>query len=180
MSAQPCLRSLLITPLHARQPPITPHCCFPSQRLPQRREGESHPLVLHLPGPRLVSPTAALPKEPGDHGKDRVTTGNGGRQRPAMALGEAVAQHTWKGRESRGSHGKQVQTKQALTFAAVTTRVPRALPTFSSPPLIALGQFFVPQPPVLFLFQGCAHVYCDCTNSLQTRDFCYLPTAGTP
>lgn len=40
-------------------------------------------------------------------------------------------------------------------------------------------------PPVLCssapctLFQGCAHVYCAYTTSLQTRDLCYLPTAGT-
>lgn len=77
-----------------------------------------------------------------------------------MASGEAVAQHTWKGRESRGSHGKQARTKHALTFsAAVTTPVPSAFPTFPPPPFIALSQFFVPQPHVLLPFQGCARVY---------------------
>lgn len=64
-----------------------------------------------------------------------------------------------------------------------------ALPSLPSPPFIALSQFFVPQPHVLFLLQGCAHMYCDCTNSLQRicvtcpqqalcSDFSSLPGQG--
>ena len=159
----------------AALPPQPPH-----HTPPQPRSHPSHPTAASLPNgchsdrrgnpilwssasPRLVSPTAALPKEPGDHGKDRVTTERS-RQRPVMALGEAVAQRTWKGRESRGSHGKQAQTKQALTLsAAVTTRVPSTLPTFPPPPFIALSQFFVPQPHVL-----CFRAVHVCTVIVQT------------
>lgn len=75
-----------------------------------------------------------------------------------------MAQHTWKGRESRGSGGKQAHTKQALTFSAVVTHVPSAVPKLFPPlPFIALSQFFVPWPHTSFF--RAAHTHCDCTNS---------------
>lgn len=97
-----------------------------------------------------------------------------------MALRQAVAQHK---REGRGHHGKQAQTKPVLTFSAAgTTHVPSTVPSavlmlFPPPLFIALSQFFVPQPHVLIQCQHCVH--CDCTNSLQMRNLCYLLAAGT-
>lgn len=81
-----------------------------------------------------------------------------------MALGEVVAQHTWKGRESRGNGGKQAHTKQTLTFSTVVTHVPSAVPKFFPPlPFIALSQFFVPWPHMSFF--RAVHTHCDRTNS---------------
>lgn len=56
-------------PSHRTAPLLAP--CCPSQRLPQQQEGESHPLVLHLPG----GPAPYHPLQPPGRAGHRGRTG---------------------------------------------------------------------------------------------------------
>lgn len=81
MSAQPGPRSLPSAPSTPRSRPSHPAAAAASlPSVATATGGESHPLVLHLSGPRLVSPTAALPKR--DRGKDRATAAGIGQWWP--------------------------------------------------------------------------------------------------
>lgn len=85
MSAQPGPRSLPSAPSTPRSLPSHPAAAAASlPSVATATAGESHPLLFHLPGPRLVSPTAALPKEAA--GRTGRQQGTSSRERPMMVL----------------------------------------------------------------------------------------------
>lgn len=163
MSAQPGPRSLPSAPSTPRSRPSHPAAAAAAAAsLPSvatATAGESHPLLLHLPGPRLVSTTAALPR---DRGEDRATAGD--KQQGAASDG-FVARHTWKGRKSRGSQGKRAQSKQALTLPAAVS--PELFPPSHSLHSSLPGSSLFLSP-TCSLLRGCAHEHRDGTNSPQT------------
>ena len=174
----------------AALPPQPPH-----HTPPQPRSHPSHPTAASLPNgchsdrrgnpilwssasPRLVSPTAALPKEPGDHGKDRVTTerqqakasdGLGGSCGSTYLEGKGEQRQSWEaGSDKTGTHLIRSSYHPCSQHSS-----------HLSTPSVHCSQPVLCSSAPRALFQGCARMYCGCTNSLQTKDLCYLPTAGT-
>lgn len=157
MSAQPGPRSLPSAPSTPRSRPSHPAAAASLPSVATATAGESHPLLLHLPGPRLVSPTAAFPKEAA--GRTGRQQGISSRERPVMALWLNVP-----GRERRGSQETRAQSKQALTLSAAVSPelFPHSHSLHSSLPGSSL---FLS--PTCSLLRGRAHEHRDGTNSPQ-------------
>lgn len=178
MSAQPCLCS---RPAHRPALPASPGFAASLPTVSTATQGESHPLVLHLLGPHLVSSTAALAKEPEDYRKDRGDS----REWQQFQHGPGGRLTMPRGRESRAElRSGQAQMKCSHLHSCHSTCLYVALQATST-------VLFPPSPCVassLFLSPTCSF----CTRAVQVyathtphassnpaRDLCYLSIAHT-